>query len=279
LLLNARLCTIPRRIRIGIAAISILSGEKMTDEPKQTPENIAYAVARKVADVEMKYSDHLRWDRTANNQLYYALWIVFGVGFVMSINGSVQLGDLSLGWKIGIWVFRFTGIVGMALNFYQQNMAIDIVSLMVRRMGHYELHLIHYEAARKYETANAIEKMSTEEERARKEFDEYEKIPEKMNRYSEKCLPRLECATKCVAAFFLALAFILTLNVFPKLQAGKEENQIHVQQVLPCPATVCECNPTTLSSSAPPPATPAARSRTRASCTFVSCPTRSPETR
>ena len=74
---------------------------------------------------EEKYAKFLQWDRDANSRLYYAFWIVFLGGFVLSLQLRHTTGCLQSALLI---LFRFLAILGSAVNFFHQNLAIDELS-------------------------------------------------------------------------------------------------------------------------------------------------------
>ena len=71
--------------------------------------------------------EFLRWDREINGRLYYALWILFIGGFVISI-GQVSLPNPSSCLiRQALNLFRVLAVTGSAINFAFQNLAINSV--------------------------------------------------------------------------------------------------------------------------------------------------------
>ena len=72
--------------------------------------------------------EFLQWDREINGKLYYALWILFMGGFVLSIGYSNQ-PDLFSNCLIRplLHAFRLLAVIGSVLNFLFQSRAIDAV--------------------------------------------------------------------------------------------------------------------------------------------------------
>ena len=88
-----------------------------------------------------KHLTYLQWDRDINGMLYYALWIVFIGGFVLSVNSTIRLlapSDCTINL---LYLFRILAIIGSFLNFILQSLAINAVRYSHERLMEYELHV------------------------------------------------------------------------------------------------------------------------------------------
>jgi hypothetical protein len=164
--------------------------------------------SRQGADVVIRgikeHPDFLQWDREINGKLYYALWILFMGGFVLSI-GYTNQPDLFSNCLIRplLHVFRLLAVIGSALNFYFQSQAIDAVRHARALSTQMDLH-------------KALSD-DNEPEAAKQALDKAQELTEKLivmdalNSWLERCL--MICA-----ALFLACSLIITWNIIPTVQ-------------------------------------------------------------
>jgi hypothetical protein len=161
--------------------------------------------SRQGADVVMRVikeqPDFLQWDREINGKLYYALWILFMGGFVLSISYTNQ-PDLFSNCLIRplLHLFRLLAVIGSALNFYFQSRAIDAV----RHARVFSIQMdLHKALADGNKPDAAKEALDQAEELKRKLI-----VMDALNSWIERCL--IICAT-----LFLACILILTWNIIP----------------------------------------------------------------
>jgi hypothetical protein len=146
-----------------------------------------------------EHSRFLEWDREISGKLYYALWIVFMGGFVLSITSTVALPASS---SCTLWLlrtFRLFAVVGSLLNFLLQSKAIDAVRFSREKSAEYELHI-------------ALEEKNPDKSQAA--YMRAAGLTGKLNDL-DGLIPRLECALICCAIAFLTLAIWLTWDVMP----------------------------------------------------------------
>jgi hypothetical protein len=149
-----------------------------------------------------RHSKFLQWDRDVNGKLYYAFWIVFMGGFVLSINSTVKLVSATCFSILLLRVFRILAVIGSALNFLLQNKAIDSASYSHRALVKYEQQ-IALSTTMQNEAAEALQQAESAHSKS-KQIDAW--------------IPPLECALKIIAAVFLLLALFLTWNIIPLIQ-------------------------------------------------------------
>jgi hypothetical protein len=161
--------------------------------------------SRQGADVVMRgikeQPDFLQWDREINGKLYYALWILFMGGFVLSISYTNQ-PDLFSNCLIRplLHVFRLLALIGSALNFYFQSRAIDAV----RHARAFSIQMNLYKALTDdNKPEGAKEALDQAQELNRKLI-----VMDALNSWLERCL--IICAT-----LFLACSLIITWNIIP----------------------------------------------------------------
>ena len=161
--------------------------------------------SRQGADVVMRgikeQPDFLQWDREINGKLYYALWILFMGGFVLSISYTNQ-PDLFSNCLIRplLHVFRLLALIGSALNFYFQSRAIDAV----RHARAFSIQMNLYKALTDdNKPEGAKEALDQAQELNRKLI-----VMDALNSWIEHCL--IICAT-----LFLACSLIITWNIIP----------------------------------------------------------------
>jgi len=155
--------------------------------------------AESMAERIKQHSKFLEWDREINGKLYYALWIVFMGGFVLSITATVALQASS---PCTLWLlraFRLSAVVGSLLNFVLQSKAIDAVRFSREQSAEYELHI-------------ALSEKNPD--RSQGAYNRAEGFKEKLNRL-DVSISRLEGALICCGVVFLTLAIWLTWNVVP----------------------------------------------------------------
>lgn len=145
--------------------------------------------------------DFLQWDREINGKLYYALWILFMGGFVLSI-GYTNQPDLFSNCLIRplLHVFRLLAVIGSALNFYFQSRAIDAVR-----------------HARTISIQMDLHKALTDDnktEAAKDAFDQAQELNTKLVAMDRLNL-WLERSLIVCAAVFLACSLIITWNIIP----------------------------------------------------------------
>jgi hypothetical protein len=145
--------------------------------------------------------EFLQWDREINGKLYYALWILFIGGFVLSIGYTGQ-PDLSSNCLIRplLHVFRLLAVIGSALNFYFQNRAIDAVRYARELSIQMDLH-------RALTDDKQLDAASKVLDQAR-ELNTKLIVMDALNSWLERGL--IICA-----ALFLACSLVITWNIIP----------------------------------------------------------------
>ena len=145
--------------------------------------------------------EFLQWDREINGRLYYALWILFMGGFVLSIGYSNQ-PDLFSNCLIRplLHVFRLLAVIGSALNFWFQSRAIDAVR-------HARALSIQMDLHKALTDDNKLEDAKTALDQAQKLNDKLI-IADALNSWLERSL--IICA-----ALFLACSLVITWNIIP----------------------------------------------------------------
>jgi hypothetical protein len=145
--------------------------------------------------------DFLQWDREINGKLYYALWILFMGGFVLSIGYTNQPDLFSNCWiRPLLHVFRLLAVIGSALNFYLQSQAIDAVR-----------------HARAFSIQMDLHKALTDDnkpESAKEAFDQAQELNRKLI-VMDALNSWLERSLIICAAAFLACSLIITWNIVP----------------------------------------------------------------
>ena len=119
--------------------------DKSPDQSKDGRMLDAMRIYGDLLNLSREGSTFLKWDREANAKLYYALWIVFIGGFVLSINSSVRLNSPSECSILALHLFRILAVVGSALNFFLQNKAIDTVRYSHELLAENHLHRTYIE--------------------------------------------------------------------------------------------------------------------------------------
>ena len=161
--------------------------------------------SRQGADVVMRgikeQPDFLQWDREINGKLYYALWILFMGGFVLSISYTNQPDLFSNCWiQPLLHVFRLLAVIGSGLNFYFQSRAIDAVRY-----------------ARSISIQMDLHKALTDDnkpEAATEALDQAQKLNKKLI-VMDALNSWLERSLMTCAALFLACSLIITWNIIP----------------------------------------------------------------
>jgi hypothetical protein len=149
--------------------------------------------------------EFLRWDREINGRLYYALWVLFMGGFVISL-GQIMLPNLSSACMVrqALNLFRVLAVIGSALNFLYQDLAIDSVRHSRELSIDMELH-----------SAFAEDKQDQEAEVVLKRAEALRKksiIRDAIISWAGRAL--ITCAS-----IFLALSLYITWNVIPSAPA------------------------------------------------------------
>jgi len=146
----------------------------------------------------------LQWDREINGRLYYALWILFMGGFVLSISYTNQ-PDLFTNCLIRplLHVFRLLAVFGSALNFFFQSRAIDAVRYA--RGLSIEIDLSNT-------LANDSKSVA-----AKEALDNAQALGKKLKRI-DALNSWLEHTLIICAALFLACSLIITWNIIPTAQ-------------------------------------------------------------
>jgi len=157
------------------------------------------------ADVVMRgikeHPDFLKWDREMNGKLYYALWILFMGGFVLSIGYTNQPDLFSNCWiRPLLRTFRVLAVIGSAVNFFYQSRAIDAVRNARALSMQMDLH-------RALTDDNKLED-------AKKALAEAEKLNERLIVEDAKISRLLNGLVIC-GVLFLAISLIITWNVVP----------------------------------------------------------------
>jgi hypothetical protein len=161
--------------------------------------------SRQGAEVVMRgikeQPDFLQWDREINGKLYYALWILFMGGFVLSI-GYANQPDLFSNCLIRplLHLFRLSAVVGSALNFYFQSKAIDAV----RYARAFAIQMDLYKAWTDDKKPDAAKEALAQAQ----ELNTKLTVMDRLNSWLERSL--IICAV-----VFLACSVIITWNVIP----------------------------------------------------------------
>ncbi len=155
--------------------------------------------AEVMAERMKEHSKFLEWDREINGRLYYALWIVFMGGFVLSITSTITLPASSSCMLWLLRTFRLFAVVGSLLNFVLQSKAIDAVRFSREKSAEFGLH---------------IALAGVNPDRSRAAYIRAEGLTGKLNDL-DVLIPRLEGALFCCAIAFLTLAIWLTWDVLP----------------------------------------------------------------
>lgn len=155
--------------------------------------------AELMAERMKEHSRFLEWDREINGKLYYALWIVFMGGFVLSITSTVALPASSSCMLWLLRTFRLFAVVGSLLNFVLQSKAIDAVRFSREKSAEYELH---------------IALAAVNPDRSQGAYLRAEGSTGKLNDL-DVLIPRLEGALFCCIIALLTLAIWLTWDVMP----------------------------------------------------------------
>jgi hypothetical protein len=163
--------------------------------------------SRRGADVVIRgikeQPNFLQWDREINGKLYYALWILFMGGFVLSI-GYTNQPDLFSNCLIRplLHLFRLLAVIGSALNFYFQSRAIDAVRHARAFSFQMDLRQVAIDD-NKQEAANEALVQATK-------LNDKLRVADALNSWLERSL--MICA-----ALFLACSLIITWNIIPSL--------------------------------------------------------------
>jgi hypothetical protein len=144
----------------------------------------------------------LQWDRDINGRLYYALWIVFMGGFVLSINSTIRLNSPSVCMIMLVYLFRILAIIGSVLNFILQDEAIKAVRYSHQQLMEYRLHV----SLAKHEPAEAT-----------KARDGAIALTTTLSRL-DKRLSILERGLLICASLFLISGLVITWNIIPLVQ-------------------------------------------------------------
>jgi len=157
------------------------------------------------ADVVMRgikeHPDFLKWDREMNGKLYYALWILFMGGFVLSIGYTNQPDLFSNCWiRPLLRIFRLLAVIGSAINFFSQSRAIDAVRNARALSMQMDLH-------RALTDDNKIEA-------AKNALAEAEKSNQRLIK-TDALNSWLENGLVICAVLFLTIGLIITWNIVP----------------------------------------------------------------
>ncbi|MGD1107717.1 MAG: hypothetical protein ABR865_11790 [Terracidiphilus sp.] len=164
-----------------------------------SPADNPILTAETLIDRMKKHYKFLQWDREINGKLYYALWIVFVGGFVLSINSTVPLASPSDCTILLLRLFRILAILGSVLNFILQSKAIDAVRFSHDMLMEYGVHRTLAESF----PVDALKAHERAEVLSRKLI------------VMDAVTPWLECALIVCAALFLICALIITWNIIP----------------------------------------------------------------
>jgi hypothetical protein len=165
--------------------------------------------SRRGADVVIRgikeQPDFLQWDREINGKLYYALWILFMGGFVLSI-GYTNQPDLFSNCLIRplLHLFRLLAVIGSALNFYFQSRAIDAVRYARSISIQMDLHKALTDDKKQEDAIKALEQAQ--------ELNKKLIVMDALNSWLARSL--MICA-----ALFLACSLIITWNIIPTAPA------------------------------------------------------------
>ncbi|MGA3332672.1 MAG: hypothetical protein ABSC62_00765 [Terracidiphilus sp.] len=149
--------------------------------------------------------EFLQWDREINGRLYYALWILFMGGFAISI-GQIMLPNLSSACMVrqALNLFRALAVVGSAMNFFYQDLAIDSVRHSRELSIDMELHSAFAEDKQDREAGVALKRA---EDLRRKLV-----VMDAVISWTGRAL--ITCATA-----FLTLSLYITWNIVPTAAA------------------------------------------------------------
>jgi len=170
--------------------------------PQSTASNTTLEAATLIERMKNHFK-FLQWDREINGKLYYALWIVFMGGFVLSINSTVRLVSPSDCTIKLLYLFRILAIFGSGLNFVFQNLAINSVRYSHEMLMEYKLH----EALAKDLPVDAT-----------KAHERAEKLYKKLI-VLDVVIPILEWALMICMALFLICGLMITWNIIPIVSA------------------------------------------------------------
>lgn len=164
--------------------------------------------SRLEADVVIRgikeHPEFLQWDREINGKLYYALWILFMGGFVLSI-GYTNQRDLFSNCLVRplLHLFRLLAIIGSVANFFYQNRAINAVR--AARELSMQMHR-HRALADDEETQAAKEAFALAENLHRRLIT------------TDRWNSRLGTSLIICAVLFLTISLIITWNIVPIAQ-------------------------------------------------------------
>lgn len=149
-----------------------------------------------------EHAEFLRSEREMNGKLYYALWILFMGGFVVSIGKISQNSCSSTSLRaLGLLhTLRILAVLGSALNFLYQDLAINSVRLARQVSIDLDRHRVLADD-KKPEAATVV-------------FERANSLNEKLIRGDARIL-WLGRALMLCAAFFLTCSVIATWNVLP----------------------------------------------------------------
>jgi hypothetical protein len=149
-------------------------------------------------------SEFLQWGRETNGKLYYALWILFMGGFVLSIQFSTRPDFYATPMmKPALRLFRILAVVGSALNFAMQSLEIEAVTFS--RLLSLEMSgaLVSIDAKNAHAGRNGLH--------------EIRKLGAKLRKLG-RWISAFENSLRICGALFLACALFITWNVFPVVQ-------------------------------------------------------------
>jgi hypothetical protein len=154
-----------------------------------------------VLDKIKEQPEFLRWDREINGRLYYALWILFMGGFVLSI-GQTSLPNVSSVCLIRqiLNLFRSLAVIGSAINFIFQNLAINSVRYSRELSIDMDLHKAFAE--------------DNQEEEAMVALGSAEKLRKKLT-IIDWWISALEYCLWICGLLFLALSLYITWGIIP----------------------------------------------------------------
>jgi hypothetical protein len=166
-----------------------------------SPSQASQAAADAWMDGAYAHEKLVQWDQDSNGKLYYALWILFMGGFVLSLQFANRPEFYTHAiMRPAMRLFRILALLGSALNFTMQSMAID----SVRSMRDFS-----YLISRPRDTLRA----KSEEEQEKAKSDMF-KLADKLTK-TDRRLPILELSLRICGALFLLCALFITWNVFP----------------------------------------------------------------
>ncbi|WP_158785998.1 hypothetical protein [Granulicella sp. L46] len=145
--------------------------------------------------------DFLQWERESNERLYYALWILFMGGFVLSLQFSNRPDFYAAPMmKPALRLFRIVAVVGSALNFAMQGLTIELVNCS--RLLSLEMSGVVVSIDAKNAHAG------------RKGVDELKRLWARLEKMG-RSVSMIENGIRICGVLFLACALFISWNVFP----------------------------------------------------------------